>query len=132
MISLNINPDTAVPLIVGVGSSILAALLMLIKIPQTDYSSKLTNSKMAIIVSFLICSFLMFYAMSQYNEPEIWDWEMYMMLSIYIVVHFSTCIISYSMIALLKPEKHKSDRLFIPGLFVSAIVAFMLWSPTSR
>ncbi len=126
MIAVNINPDTAIPLIVGVGSTILALLLMLIKIPQTDYSAKLTNSKMAIIVSFLICSFSMFYAMSQYDKPEIWDWEMYMMLSIYIVVHFSTCIVSYSMIALLKPEKHKSDRLFVPGLFVSAVVAFML------
>ncbi len=126
MIALNIGPETAVPLIVGVGSTILALLLMLIKIPHTDYSSKLTNSKMAIIVSFLICSFAMFYAMAQYGEPEIWDWEMFMMLSIYIVVHFSTCIISYSMIALLKSEKHRSDRLFVPGLFVSALVAFML------
>ncbi len=127
MISLNINPDTAIPLIVGVGSTILAVLLMLIKIPHTDYSAKLTNSKMAIIVSFLICSFLMFYAMSQYGHPDIWDWEMFIMLSIYIVVHFSTCIISYSMIALLKSEKHRSDRLFVPGLFVSALLAFMLY-----
>ncbi len=126
MISININPDTAVPLIVGVGSTILAVLLMLIKIPNSAYSSKLGNSKMAIIVSFLICSFLMFYAMAQYGQPEIWDWEMFMMLSIYIVVHFSTCIISYSMIALLKSEKHRSDRLFVPGLFFSALVAFML------
>ncbi len=127
MIDINISPETAVPLIVGVGSTILAALLMLIKIPHTDYSSKLTNSKMAIIMSFLICSFTMFYAMSQYDEPEIRDWEMFLMLSIYIVVHFSTCIISYSMIALLKSEKHRSDRLFVPGLFVSALVAFMLF-----
>ncbi len=127
MIAINISPETAVPLIVGVGSTILAALLMLIKIPHTDYSAKLTNSKMAIIMSFLICSFTMFYAMSLYDSPEIWDWEMFLMLSIYIVVHFSTCIISYSMIALLKSEKHRSDRLFVPGLFVSALVAFMLF-----
>ncbi len=126
MISLNINPETAVPLIVGVGSTILATLLMLIKIPLSSYSTKLTNSKMAIIISFLICSFMMFYCMSQYNKPGIWDWEMFMMLSIYIVVHFSTCIVSYSMIALLKTEKQRSDRLFVPGLFVSALVAFML------
>ncbi len=126
MISLNINTETAVPLIVGVGSTILAVLLMLIKIPNTDYSSKLTNSKMAIIVSFLICSFMMFYTMAQYGQPDIWDWGMFMMIAIYIVVHFSTCIISYSMIALLKSEKHKSDRLFIPGLFVSVLVAFLL------
>lgn len=126
MLSMNINPHTAVPLIVGVGSTILALLLMLIKIPQSDYSTKLSNSKLAIVVSFLICGFMMFYAMTQYGEPDIKDWDMFLMLSIYIVVHFSTSIISYSMIALLKTEKHKWERLYVPGLFVSAVIAFML------
>ena len=126
MISININPQTAVPFIVGVGSSVLAVLLMLIKIPHSDYSVKLANSKIALVVSFLICSFMMFYSMSQYGKSEIKDWDMFLMLSIYIVVHFSTSIISYSMIALLKTEKHKWQGLFVPGLFVSALVAFML------
>ena len=126
MIETNIYPETAVPLIVGVGSTILAALLMLIKIPNSDYSAKLANSKVAIVMSFLICSFMMFYTMSQYGSPEISDWDMFMMLAIYIVVHFSTSIISYSMIALLKTERHRRQNLFVPGLFVSAIVAFML------
>lgn len=123
---MNINPHTAVPLIVGVGSTILALLLMLIKIPQSDYSTKLSNSKLAIVVSFLICGFMMFYAMGQYGESNIRDWDMFLMLTIYIVVHFSTSIISYSMIALLKTEKHKLERLYVPGLFVSAVIAFML------
>ncbi len=126
MMSFNISPDTAIPLIVGVGSTILAVLLMLIRIPQTDYSEKLTNSKTAIIGSFLICSFLMFYAMSQYDKPYVWDWEMFMMLSIYIVVHFSTCIISYSMLALLASGKNRWGRYFVPGLFFSALISFML------
>ncbi|MBO5499595.1 MAG: helix-turn-helix domain-containing protein [Bacteroidales bacterium] len=126
MISININPQTAVPLIVGVGSTILALLLMLIKIPHSDYSFKLTNSKLAIVVSFLICSFMMFYAMNEYGQPDIKDWDMFLMLTIYIVVHFSTSIISYSMIALLKTERNKWQSLFVPGLFVSAIVAFLL------
>ena len=127
MISLNICTETAVQLIVGVGSSILAVLLMLIKIPQSDYSSKLINSKLAMVVSFLICSFMMFFTMSQYGEPEIWDWEMFTMLAIYVVVHFSTSIISYSMMSLLKAEEHR-HRMFVPGLFVSAIIAVMLLS----
>lgn len=126
MIPINVNPQTAVPLIVGVGSTILAVLLMLIKIPHSDYSAKLTNSKLALVVSFLICGFMMFYAMNQYGQPDIKDWEMFLMLTIYIVVHFSTSIISYSMIALLKTEKHKWQNLFVPGLFVSALSAFML------
>ena len=127
MISINICPETAVQLIVGVGSTILAALLMLIKIPQSDYSSKLINSKLAIVVSFLICSFMMYFTISQYDKPDIWDWDMFTMLSIYVVVHFSTSIISYSMISLLKAEDHR-HRMFVPGLFVSAIIAIMLLS----
>lgn len=126
MISININPHTAIPLIVGVGSTILALLLMLIKIPQSDYSAKLTNSKLALVVSFLICGFMMFYSMTQYGKSYIRDWDMFLMLTIYIVVHFSTSIISYSMIALLKTEKHKGQRLFVPGLFISALIAFLL------
>ena len=126
MILININPETAVPFIVGVGSTILALLLMLIKIPHSDYSAKLTNSKVALVVSFLICGFMMFYAMNQYGRPEVRNWDMFLMLTIYIVVHFSTSIISYSMIALLKVERHKWQSLFVPGLFISAIIAFML------
>ena len=125
MISLNICPETAVQLIVGVGSTLLAVLLMLIKIPQSDYSSKLINSKLAIVVSFLICSFMMFFTMSQYGKEDIWEWEMFTMLAIYVVVHFSTSIISFSMISLLKAETHR-HRMFVPGLFVSAIIAVML------
>ena len=125
MISINICPETAVQLIVGVGSTILAVLLMLIKIPQSDYSSKLINSKLAIVVSFLICSFMMYFTISQYGKSEIWDWEMFTMLAIYVVVHFSTSIISFSMISLLKAETHR-HRMFVPGLFVSAIIAVML------
>ena len=126
MISMNINPDTAVQLVVGVGSSVLAVLLMLIKLPQSDYSAKLASSKLAIVASFLICGFMMFYTMSQYEAEYIWDWELFTMLTIYIVVHFSTSIISYSMISLLKTEKHKRQNLFAPGLFVSTVIAFML------
>ena len=113
-------------MVVGVGSSVLAVLLMLIKIPNSDYSEKLAKSKLAIVVSFLICGFMMFYTMSQYDEAYIWDWELYTMLVIYVVVYFSTVIVSYSMISLLKSERNRYQNLFLPGLFVSAVIAFML------
>ena len=126
MIPLNVNTATLVQLIVGVGSSVLAVLLMLIKIPSSDYSEKLAKSKLAIVVSFMICGFMMFYTMAQYGKDYIWDWELLTMLMIYIVVHFSTAIISYSMIALLKTERHRYQNLYLPGLFFSALISFML------
>jgi AraC-like DNA-binding protein len=126
MLFLNLNLNVAVQFIVGAGSAVLAILLMMIKIPQTAYSMKLTNSKIALVVSLLICSFMMFYTISQYGSEDIWDWEMFTMLNIYLVVHFSTSIISYAMISLLRGEKHKRENLFLPSLFISAIVAFVL------
>lgn len=113
-------------LIVGVGSTVLALLLMLIKIPHSEYSHKLSNSKLAIVSSFLICSFMMFYTIAQYGDSDIRDWEMFTMLTIYIVVHFSTSIISYSMISLLNSKATSKRALFGPGLFVSVVVGFML------
>ncbi len=126
MLPININPETAVPLIVGVGSTLLAVLLMLIKIPKSQHSDKLANSKRAIIISLLICSFVMFYAMSQYAKPEIGDWDMFLMLSIYIVVHFSTTIITHSMVALLREDELKFDRFYMPGMVITALLAFLL------
>ena len=126
MLAMIINPDIAVQMIVGVGSTVLAVLLMLIRIPQSQYYSKLVNSKLAVIISFLICGFMMFFAVSVYDSPQMTDWDLFAMMAIYIVVHFSTSIISYSMTSLLKAEKYRWVNLFIPGLFASAVIAFLL------
>ena len=126
MLAMIINPDIAVQMIVGVCSTVLAVLLMLIRIPQSQYYHKLVSSKLAIIISFLICGFMMFFAVSVYSSPRMRDWDLLAMMAIYIVVHFSTSIISYSMISLLKAEKYKWLNLFIPGLFMSAVIVFLL------
>ena len=123
---MSINPDIAVQMIVGVGSTVLAILLMLIRIPQSQYYSKLVNSKLAIIISFLICGFMMFFAVSVYSSPQMRDWDLFAIMAIYIVVHFSTSIMSYSMTSLLKAEKYRWFNLFIPGLFASGVIAFLL------
>ena len=126
MIPLNVNTDTLIQLVVGVGASVLALLLMLIKIPVSEYSEKLAKSKHAIVLSFLICGFMMFHTVGQYGKEYVWDWEFLTMLMIYIVVHFSTVIVSYSMIALLRAERKRHQNIYISGLFASSVVAFML------
>lgn len=120
------NSDTVVQWIVGVGSAVLALLLMLINIPNSDYARKLSNSKMAIVISFLLCAFMMFFSISRYGTSQVTDFAFFSLLIIYIVVYFSTSIISYSMISLLKAEKHPKERLFVPAIVISAIIAFML------
>ena len=123
---MNVNTDTLIQLVVGVGASVLALLLMLIKIPVSEYSEKLAKSKHAIVLSFLICGFMMFHTVGQYGKEYVWDWEFLTMLMIYIVVHFSTVIVSYSMIALLRAERKRHQNIYISGLFASSVVAFML------
>ena len=123
---LNLNNITAVQYFVGVGSLVLAILLMLIKIPTSDYTAKLTSSKRSIVMSFLICSFMMFYTIAKASSEEIRNYDMFSMLTIYVVVHFSISFISHSMIMLLKTERHKSEKLFIPGMLAAALSAFLL------
>ena len=126
MILLNVNTDTLIQLIVGVGASVLALLLMLIRIPVSEYSEKLAKSKHAIVLSFLICGFMMFYAIGQYGKDYVWDWDFLTLLVIYIVVHCSNVIVSYSMTTLLRSENERHQNFYISGLFASAVVAFLL------
>ncbi len=123
---MNVNTDTLIQLIVGVGASVLALLLMLIRIPVSEYSEKLAKSKHAIVLSFLICGFMMFYSIGQYGKDYVWDWNFLTLLVIYIVVHCSNVIVSYSMITLLRAENERHQNIYISGLFASAVVAFLL------
>ena len=123
---MNVNTDTLIQLVVGVGANVLALLLMLIKIPVSEYSEKLAKSKHAIVLSFLICGFMMFYAIGQYGRDYVWDWDFLTLLVIYIVVHCSNVIISYSMTSLLGAENKRHQNIYISGLFASAVVSFLL------
>ena len=123
---MNVNTDTLIQLVVGVGASVLALLLMLIKIPVSEYSEKLAKSKHAIVLSFLICGFMMFYAIGQCGKDYVWDWDFLTLLVIYIVVHCSNVIISYSMTSLLGAENERHQNIYISGLFASAVVSFLL------
>ena len=123
---MNVNTDTLIQLVVGVGASVLALLLMLIKIPVSEYSEKLAKSKHAIVLSFLICGFMMFHSIGQYGKDYVWDWDFLTLLVIYIVVHCSNVIISYSMTSLLGTENERHQNIYISGLFASALVSFLL------
>ena len=123
---MNVNTDTLIQLVVGVGASVLALLLMLIKIPVSEYSEKLAKSKHAIVLSFLICGFMMFYAIGQYGRDYVWDWDFLTLLVIYIVVHCSSVIVSYSMTTLLGSENERHQNKYLSGLFASAVVSFLL------
>ena len=90
-------------------SCMLAFILMIIKIPHTEYAKRLNTAKVTIAVSFLVCGFMM--AFSLYKYPSVWGYETFSSITMLITASFSTMAISYSMINILD-EKAVNDILF--------------------
>jgi len=108
-------------LIVGVITSlILGFLLLLIKVPTTEYSKKIANTKNTIAVSFLINSVLFFLTL---RHSGISEYEVFSSLMMFVITAISSVILSYSLITLLGAGAFDSDKFY---LNVGA-VAVMSW-----
>ena len=80
-------------------SATLAMILLLIRVPKTEYAKKLTKSKNTIAVNYLVSSAVFCYTL--YNISDTLLYEEFSALTMLIVVAFSSIIISYSLINLL-------------------------------
>ncbi|MGM9748114.1 MAG: hypothetical protein ACI3ZN_04885, partial [Candidatus Cryptobacteroides sp.] len=112
----------AIQLSVCSGSCILAFLLLLIKIPLTEYTKKLRMTKNTIALSFLVCSFSLGFTL--FNE-DIANYEQFSSLMMLIAVSFSSIAISYSMTNLLD-GKYTDGNIFATNIFFSATVSIIL------
>lgn len=104
-------------------SFMLAFILMLIKVPQTEYSKRLANAKNTIAVSFLVCGLMM--AFSLYKFPVVWNYERFSSLTMLIAAAFSSMAMSYSMINLLDDKIIAGNR-FIMNIFLLTAVSIAL------
>lgn len=105
------------------GSCILAVLLMLIKIPATEYSKRLSAAKNTIVVSFLVCGAMMVFSL--YKYPYVWDYERFSSLTMLITVSFSSIAMSQSMISLLDEKTIPSGRI-TANIFLFAAASITL------
>lgn len=112
----------AIQLSVCSGSCILAFVLLLIKIPQTEYTKKMRMTKNTIALSFLICSFLLGFAL--FNK-DIAHYEQFSSLMMLIAVSYSSIAISYSMTNLLD-SKYTDGTAFVTNVFFTATVSIVL------
>lgn len=104
-------------------SCVLAFILMLIKVPATEYSKNITNAKTTIAVSFIVCAFMMVFTLNKYSE--VWEYERFSSLTMLIAVSFSSLAMSYSMINILD-DKMISSNTFIVNIFLITSSSILL------
>ena len=98
-------------------SFILGCLLFLIKVPQTDYSKKLSKTKNIIAICFLLCSVLFGYTLRYSGIP---DYDIFSSLMLFVMNANASAILSYSLINLLDESYIENDKFYLStGLSVA-------------
>ena len=112
-------------LIVGVVTScVLGFLLLLIKVPQSEYSGKLARTKNTIASCFLICTIIFYIAL---RHSGIEDYEKYSSMMLFVVTAFASAVLSYSLINLLDESYIRNDKFYL-NLGVIAVMSYLMMS----
>ncbi|MBQ8422467.1 MAG: AraC family transcriptional regulator [Bacteroidales bacterium] len=121
LVSLVFNIELSL-IIAIVTSFVLGFLLLLIKVPNTDYSRKIAETKNTIAVCFFICTAL-FYTTLRYSGIP--DYEMFASLMMFVVTAISSAILSFSLINLLDENHIDGDKFYLNVGLVAAL-SFLL------
>ena len=106
-----------------VTSLVLGALLLLINVPDTEYSRRLIRTRNAIAMCFIICAALFYYC---YRHSGMLDFETFSSIMMFVVTAISSVILSYSLINLLR--KGDTDRLYINTGVISVLCVVLIKS----
>lgn len=111
-------------LLIGVATSfVLGFLLLLIKVPNTEYSSKIAKTKNTIAVSFFICSILM-YSCLRYSGTS--DYDAFSSLMMFTVTAISSAILSFALINVLDDRTLNDDKFYLNVGFVAVMSIVMV------
>jgi len=98
-------------LIIGIATAfILGFLLLLIKVPTTEYSRKIAKAKSTIAVCFLICSLLMYTCLKYSGIP---DYDKFSSLMMFVVTAISSAILSFALINVLDEKFIDGDKFYL-------------------
>lgn len=110
-------------LVVGVMTSlILGLLLLLIRVPNTEYSKKISNTKNTIAVCFLLCTVFFFLTLRYSGIP---DYDVFSSLMMFVITALSSVILSNSLINLLATESLDTEKFFL-NISVVAAASYVL------
>lgn len=109
-----------------------AFLLFLIKVPQTEYSRKIAQTKNTIAACFLICSVLFFTCLRYSGSDALagGSFEEFASMMMFVITCMSSVVLSFSLINLLDEKFIASDKFYLNVGFVAVLsVVFMrsLW-----
>ena len=106
-----------------VSAFILGALLLLIKVPNTEYSRKIAKTKNTIAVCYLVCAVL-FYTCLKYSGIN--DYEVFSSMMMFVITVISSAVLSFSLINLLDESYSDNDKFYLNVVLVIALsVLFM-------
>ncbi len=110
-------------LIIGIVTSfILGCLLLLIKVPQTEYSGKIARTKNTIAICFLVCSVLFYITLRYSGIP---DYAVFSSMMLFVVTAVASAVLSYSLINLLDESYIRNDKSFL-NIGVVIAMSFLL------
>lgn len=117
--SLVFNAELSLTIAI-VTSFVLAFLLFLINVPNSEHSRKLVKAKNTIAMCFFISSILFFVC---YTYSGIEDYEVFSSLMMFVVTAISSAILSFSLMNLL--EEGDNDKFFL-NVTIIAIFSYIL------
>ena len=105
-----------------------AFLLFLIKVPKTEYSRKIAQTKNTIATCFMICSLLFFTCLRYSGSPLLGDgsFDEFASMMMFVITCMSSVVLSFSLINLLDEKFIESDKFYLNVGFVAVLsVVFM-------
>lgn len=110
-------------LVIGiVASFVLGVLLLLIKVPKTEYAGKIAKTKNIIAICFLVCSVLFFMTLRYSGMP---DYDAYTSRMIFVVTAIASAVLSFSLINLLDEHYIENDKILL-NIGVVVVASFIL------
>lgn len=106
-----------------VTSFVLAFLLFLINVPNSEHSRKLVKAKNTIAMCFFISSILFFVC---YTYSGIEDYEVFSSLMMFVVTAISSAILSFSLMNLL--EEGDNDKFFLNVTIIAIFSCILIRS----
>lgn len=111
-------------LMIGVATSfVLGFLLLLIKVPNTEYSLKIAKTKNTIAVCFFICSILMYSCLRFSGTP---DYDKFSSLMMFTVTAISSAILSFALINVLDDRTLNDDKFYLNVGLVAVLSVVMV------
>ena len=120
--SLVFNAELSLTIAI-VTSFVLAFLLFLINVPNSEHSRKLVKAKNTIAMCFFVSSILFFVC---YTYSGIEDYEVFSSLMMFVVTAISSAILSFSLMNLL--EEGDNDKFFLNVTIIAIFSCILMRS----